>query len=113
MGLDPDGDTEPLGQRHTRLEHPGRGPELLLAFRLVSGQRTAEHADQRGFPVTGQFEEPAQLGAWIVTGQADGTVHRYDRQAGRDNSPPDLGAAGAGIRGSMSSPSMSRSSTPA
>ena len=83
-------------QRHARLEYPGRGPELFLAFRRVGGQRTAEHADQRGFPVTGQLEEPAQVGAWIVTGQADGTVYRDDRQPGRGCSPPDLGAGGGG-----------------
>ena len=82
MGLDPDGDAEPSGERDARLEHPGRGPELLLAFRPVSGQRTAEHADQRGLPVAGQLEEPAQFGTWILTGQADGAVHRDDRQPG-------------------------------
>ena len=82
MGLDPDGDTEPPGQRHARFEHPCRGPELLLAFRPVSGQRTAEDADQRGLPVAGQLEEPAQVGTWILTGQADRAVHRDDRQPG-------------------------------
>jgi len=59
VGLDADGNAEPLGQRNASLEDPGRGPELLLAFRPVSGQRAAEHADQRGLPVAGQLEEPA------------------------------------------------------
>ena len=91
MGLDADGDPEPPGQRHARLQDPGRGAQLLSA-----GQRAAEHPDQRGFPVAGQFEEPAQVRDWIGAGQAHGAVHRDDRQPGRGHGLPDPSAGGGG-----------------
>jgi hypothetical protein len=90
MGLHADGDAEPAGERHVRLEHPGRGPELPLAFRVFGRQRTAEDPHQRCLPVAREFEEPAELRARAVAGEPDGGVHRHDRQASQG--PLDPGA---------------------
>ena len=60
MRFHADGDAEPGGQRHGVLEDPRRGPQLPLAQRRRP-QVAAEHADQRGLPVAGQLEEPAQF----------------------------------------------------
>ena len=96
MSLHADGDAEPFGERHRGLEHPCGGPELLLAGRVGRGQRTAEHAHQRGFPVAGQLEEPAQFRTWIVIGEADRAIHRDDRQLRRGHGPLDPNAVGGG-----------------
>jgi hypothetical protein len=97
--LDADGDAEPASQRNARFEDPGRVPQLPpagLRVRAVGGQRTAEHADQRGLPVTGQLEEAAQVGTWISTGQPDGAADRDDRQPGGRHGPLDPSASGDG-----------------
>ena len=64
------------------LEDPCRGPEPILARRRRV-QGTAEHPHERGIPVAGQLEEPAQVRTRVVTGEADRAVHRDNRQPGR------------------------------
>src|SRR5580698_651957 len=96
MGFHADGDAEPFGERHGGLEHPRGVSELLPAGPAVRGQRAPEHAYQRGLPVAGQLEEPAQFGTWIVTGETDRAVDRDDGQAGEG--PLDPGTVGGGHR---------------
>ncbi len=98
MSLHADGHAKPFGERHAGLEHPRSRPELLLTGRLFRGQRTAEDAHQRGFPIAGQLEEPGQLGTRIVVGEADRAVHRDDGQAGCGHGPLDLGSVSGGHR---------------
>jgi hypothetical protein len=93
--LHADGHAEPGGQRHGLLEDPCRGPEPVLARRRRV-QVAAEHPHERGIPVAGQLEEPAQVRTRVVTGEADRAVHRDHRQPGRGQGPPDLRAAFGG-----------------
>ena len=112
MRLDADGDAEPGGQRHGLLEDPRRGPEPVLA-RRGRVERAAEHPHQRGLPVAGQLEEPAQRRDRDLS-----PVRRIELSTATTGSPaavrvrPTCARRAAGMAGSMSSPSMSRSSIP-
>ena len=74
--------TELFGKRDRSLEHPCRRLELCLPCPWFFGQRTAVDANERRFPVVGEFEEPAEFGGSVVGREKDRAVDGHNRQAG-------------------------------
>ena len=100
MGLDPDGDTEPLGQRDARLEHPRRGPELLLAGRRVAGRSAPPKTRTSG----ADSQSLASSRNRRSSGPGSSSVRRIELSTattgrpGRGQGPPDPGAVRGGHR---------------
>ena len=79
MGLDGHGHPKPFGEWHRFLEHLGRRLHLSPAGAWFFAQWTAVNANERGFPIVGEFEEPVELGANAFDGDKDHAVDDHNR----------------------------------
>ena len=112
MRLHADGNPQPFGRRGRRFKDLSCRLQPGPAAGPVTGERPAEDPDQRRLPLAGQLKELAQLGTWVLTGEL------IELSTATTGNPAaaivrfTCARSAELIAGSISSPSMSRSSTP-
>ena len=99
MGLDRDGHPKPFGEWDRCWSTLVAASICAPAGACSSVQRTAVNANERGFPIVGEFEEPVELGANGFDGEQGSCCRRSQSVSRSRRSLLDPGAFGSGYRG--------------